>query len=435
MPQLPWAILGVFLLRFKKVRLRVLVLPKWKKEYLCEKKNSESMRIAIVINKSWNIYNFRMSLVQALLQEGHEVLAIAPEDAYSSRLVEAGCRFVSLPMENKGTNPLQDLLLIKRFFDCYTRHQPDLILQYTIKPNIYGTLAARMAGIPTINNVSGLGTVFLVRNMVSKIARGLYRITFRYPVRIFFQNQEDRAFFVTQKLVRAGITDVLPGSGVDTFRFVPAEKFSRNQPFIFLMVGRVLYEKGVLEYVEASRLILQQFPEVHFQLLGALDEAGNIGVKQQVLEGWVAEGLVDYLGTTDDVASVIATADCVVLPSYREGTPRTLLEAAAMAKPLIATNVAGCKDTIRVGENGYLCEVRNAEDLADKMKQMLLLNNEALERMGMASRQLAVEKFDERFVIDKYLEAIEAVHRGASRKIAVLKKQKPKEEEASRRSA
>jgi glycosyltransferase involved in cell wall biosynthesis len=367
------------------------------------------MRIAIVINMSWNIFNFRMSLIKALLREGHELVAIAPEDAYSAKLVEAGCRFVPLAMENKGTNPLQDLLLTKRFYDTYTRVRPDVILQYTIKPNIYGTIAARLAGIPTINNVSGLGTVFIVQNLVSRVALGLYRFAFRFPAKVFFQNQDDQLLFIQHRLVNGRITEVLPGSGIDTIRFAPAAGFSRNEPFVFLMIGRVLYEKGVVEYVEASRQLQAEFPKVRFQLLGAIDEAGNIGVKRQVLEEWVAEGLVEYLGTTDDVAATIATADCVVLPSYREGTPRTLLEAAAMGKPIIATNVPGCKETVIDCRNGYLCEVRNARDLADKMRQMLHLPDAALQTMGWASRQLALEKFDERFVIEKYLQAIEEV--------------------------
>ena len=367
------------------------------------------MRIALVINMSWNIYNFRMGLVKAFLREGHEVVAIAPEDAYSVKLREAGCHFESLPMENKGTNPLQDLLLINRFYHVYRRVQPDVILQFTIKPNIYGTLAARLLGIPTINNVSGLGTVFIVQNIISRIALGLYRLAFRFPAKVFFQNPDDQQLFVRRKLVNRRITDVLPGSGVDTVRFAPGSGFVRNRPFVFLMIGRVLYEKGVVEYVEAVRLLQAQYPDVCFQLLGALDEAGNIGVKRPVLEQWVAEGLLHYLGTTDNVAAVLAGADCVVLPSYREGTPRTLLEAAAMGKPLITTDVPGCRETVVDGRNGYLCEVRNAPDLADKMQQMLHLDDAALQAMGRASRQLAVEKFDENIVIDKYLQAIREV--------------------------
>ncbi len=212
------------------------------------------MRVAIVINTAWNIWNFRRSLVRALQEAGHEVLAIAPPDAYSERLeTELGCRFVPILMENKGTNPLKDAALTRRFYQIYRRERPDVVLQYTIKPNIYGTIAARLAGIPSVNNVSGLGTVFIVKNLVSTVALGLYRFAFQFPKRVFFQNGDDRQLFLEHRLVAAAKTDLLPGSGVDTNRFRPAAEFHRNTPFVFLMIARVLYEKGVEEYFEAAR--------------------------------------------------------------------------------------------------------------------------------------------------------------------------------------
>lgn len=312
-------------------------------------------------------------------------------------------------MENKGTNPWQDLLLIKRFYRVYKTVQPDVILQYTIKPNIYGTLAAKLAGIPTINNVSGLGTVFIVRNLVSKVALSLYRLAFRFPAKVFFQNHDDQALFIQYQLVKPRLTDVLPGSGIDVQRFQPAPVFTRQDNFTFIMIGRVLYEKGVVEFVEASRLLKQKYPAVRCQLLGGFDEAGNIGIKKELFLTWVNEGAIEYLGTSDNVAACILQADSVVLPSYREGTPKTLLEAAALGKPIITTNVPGCKETVIDGENGYLCAVRNAPDLAAKMEQLYLLPAAELQAMGLASRRLAVTKFDEQFVIDKYLAAIHAV--------------------------
>jgi glycosyltransferase involved in cell wall biosynthesis len=368
-----------------------------------------AMRIAIVINKSWNIYNFRMGLVHTFLKLGYQVIAIAPQDEYSKKLIEAGCEYYPVEMENKGTNPLQDMLLIRRFYHIYRQVKPDVILQYTIKPNIYGTLAARLAGIPTINNVSGLGTVFLIRNLVSQVALALYRLAFRFPAKVFFQNQDDRHLFLQHKLIKQHLTDVLPGSGIDTQRFCPAPVFSRNTGFTFLMIARVLYEKGVVEYVEAARLLRSRYPQVRVQLLGGIDESGNIGVKRAVFESWVQQGDLEYLGTSDDVTAHIAAADCVVLPSYREGTPKTLLEAAAMGKPLITTNVPGCKETVIDGHNGFLCDVRDADDLAAKMIRLYELSDQQLHLMGQASRRLAEEKFDERYVIDKYLEAIRAV--------------------------
>jgi glycosyltransferase involved in cell wall biosynthesis len=369
------------------------------------------MRIAIVINKSWNIYNFRMGLVHTFLKLGYQVIAIAPQDAYSKKLIEAGCEYYPVEMENKGTNPLQDLLLIRRFYRIYRQVKPDVILQYTIKPNIYGTLAARLAGIPTINNVSGLGTVFLIKNLVSQVALALYRLAFRFPAKVFFQNQDDRHLFLQHKLIKHHITDVLPGSGIDTRRFRPAPAFSRNTGFTFLMIARVLYEKGVVEYVEAARLLRARYPQVRVQLLGGIDESGNIGIKHAVFDSWVQQGDLEYLGTSDDVAGHITAADCVVLPSYREGTPKTLLEAAAMGKPLITTNVPGCKETVVDGHNGFLCDVRDAADLAAKMIRLYELPDQQLHLMGQASRRLAEEKFDERYVINKYLEAIRAVTR------------------------
>ncbi len=350
-----------------------------------------------------------MGLVKAFLKLGHEVIAIAPEDEYSPKLIAAGCQYVPVEMENKGTNPLQDLLLTKQFYNVYRQVKPDVILQYTIKPNIYGTIAAKLAGIPTINNVSGLGTVFIVKNFVSKVALALYKFAFQFPAKVFFQNEDDRQLFLENKLIKNKITDVLPGSGIDTDKFKPAEVFIRNPDFTFLMIARVLYEKGVVEYVEAARIIRQKYPNVRVQLLGGIDESGNVGIKRAVFEPWVQEGAIEYLGVSDDVAAHIAKADCIVLPSYREGTPKTLLEAAGMGKPIITTNVPGCKETVIDGYNGFLCEVRNAVDLAQKMIEMYELSNAALERMSKASRQLAVEKFDERFVISKYLSAIQSV--------------------------
>ncbi|WP_092767626.1 glycosyltransferase family 4 protein [Hymenobacter actinosclerus] len=365
------------------------------------------MRVAIVINTAWNIWNFRRSLVQALQAAGHEVLAIAPPDAYSARLeTELGCRFVPILMENKGTNPLQDAALTRRFYQLYKREQPDVVLHYTIKPNIYGTLAARLAGIPSVNNVSGLGTVFIVKNLVSKVALGLYKFAFQFPKRVFFQNGDDRQLFVNNGLVDAAKTDLLPGSGVDIQRFRPAPEFRRNTPFVFLMIARVLYEKGVEEYFEAARLVREAVPGTRVQLLGGIDESGGVGVKRALFEQWLTAGHVEYLGTSDNVAELLAQADCVVLPSYREGTPKTLLEAAAMGKPIVTTDVPGCRETVVDGHNGLLCQVRDAADLAAKMLQVLRLPDAELEQMGHAGRELAVTRFDEQIVLDKYLAVV-----------------------------
>ena len=371
------------------------------------------MRVAIVINTSWNIWNFRASLVRALQGAGHEVLAIAPPDAYSQRLeTELGCRYVPILMENKGTNPVKDAALTRRFYQIYKREKPDVVLHYTIKPNIYGSIAAKLAGVPSINNVSGLGTVFIIRNFVSRVALGLYRFAFRFPSKVFFQNNDDRQLFLENGLVREEITGLLPGSGVDVRKFKPAT-FRRQQPFVFLMVARVLYEKGVAEYFEAARRLRAANPAgaVRVQLLGGLDEAGGVGVPRATFEQWLQGGEIEYLGHSDDVATHLHRADCVVLPSYREGTPKTLLEAAACGKPIVTTDVPGCRETVVDGRNGYLCRVRSGENLAAKMQQMLNLPLSELLEMGRASRHLAETKFDEQLVLQQYLATVAAVRR------------------------
>jgi glycosyltransferase involved in cell wall biosynthesis len=363
------------------------------------------MRIAIVINASWNIYNFRMGLIQAFMEARHEVYTIAPPDEYSERLVKAGCHYVPVSLDNKGSHPLKDLQFTYKLHHLYKQIQPDVVLHYTIKPNIYGTMAAALLGIPVINNVSGLGTVFLRDDLTSKIAHVLYKFTFWSPKKIFFQNPDDRDLFIRKKLVKKPITDVLPGSGINLGLFKP-EPFKRNATFSFLLIARLLYDKGIVEYIEAIKLLKQQGIRANFYLLGFKDYS-QAGIPETLLKEWLDNGWVTYLGTTDDVRIFIKEADCVVLPSYREGTPRTLLEAAALAKPLIATNVPGCIEIVEHEVNGYLCEARNPVSLAAQMQRMYCLENTRLQEMGRASRKKVEEKFDEKLVIGKYMDALQ----------------------------
>ncbi len=363
------------------------------------------MKIGIVINASWNIYNFRTGLIQSFIKSNHEVVAIAPADGYSERLKDLGCKFVAVDVDSKGSNPFNDLALVWKLYTIYQREELDVVLHYTIKPNIYGSIAAKLAGIPSINNVTGLGTVFIRHNLTAKIAHHLYRWAFNFPETVFFQNEDDRKLFVDKKLVRPEITDVLPGSGVDLTRFAPSE-FKKNDVFTFLVISRVLYDKGILEYIEAIRRLRAQGVRAKFQLLGKIETERGLGVPREQISEWVREGLIEYLGTVSDVIPVIERADCVILPSYREGTPRTLLEAASLGKPIIATDVPGCRDTVEHGFNGFLCKVKDPQDLADKMRQIMHLSDHRLRQMGSNSRQLAVERFDQNIVIGKYQRAL-----------------------------
>jgi glycosyltransferase involved in cell wall biosynthesis len=362
------------------------------------------MRIAIVINTAWNIYNFRMGLIRSFLEDNHEIHAIAPTDGYESHLIEAGCHYHPVVLDNKGTNPRKDLAYTYQLYQTYKKIRPDVVLHFTIKPNLYGTLAAKLAGVPVINNVSGLGTVFLRENLSSKVARFLYRYAFQFPAKVFFQNKDDRNYFVAKGLVNETITDLLPGSGVNIDYFRPAP-FQRNTNFTFLLAARLIQDKGIHEYVEAARLIKANHPDVRFQLVGFKDNS-QFGITEDALQSWISNGWIEYLGPTDTIREVIRQADCVVLPSYREGTPRSLLEAAAMGKPLIATNVPGCIEIVEDEWNGYLCEAKNAQDLAQKMLRMLALDDSQLQQLSNASRTKVENTFDENFVIRKYRDAI-----------------------------
>jgi glycosyltransferase involved in cell wall biosynthesis len=282
-----------------------------------------------------------------------------------------------------------------------------VFLGYTAKPNVYGSLAAQALGIPVINNVSGLGTAFIRQGLLTRIVSGLYRLAFRRSARVFFQNPEDQDLFVSAGIVPPEKTALLPGSGIDLARFAPVAPRERGErPFTFLLVARLLWDKGVGEYAEAARLVRARHPAARFQLLGFLDVANRTAVPRADVERWVAEGIIDYLGHAEDVRPLLAAADCVVLPSYREGLPRTLLEAAAMGKPLIATDVPGCRHIADHGVNGYLCAVRDAGSLAEAMINMLGLPEAERRAMGKSARAKAEAEFDERLVVDRYLEAI-----------------------------
>jgi glycosyltransferase involved in cell wall biosynthesis len=340
------------------------------------------------------------------MQEGHTVLAIAPTDKYSEYLKDIGCEFHPVALEKKGSNPLQDLKYMRRLYNTYKKTQPDVVLQFTIKPNIYGTLAASMLNIPVVNNVCGLGTVFLRKQRLSsKIARMLYKFSFRFPKKVFFQNQDDLSLFIKEKYIHPKLTDLVPGSGIPLDKF-KTNSFNRNNQFTFLLIARLIYDKGILEYIEAIKLLKAKGIDAKFQLLGAVEEDANLGVPKKQLDAWVTEGLVEYLGVSDNVQSIIEKADCVVLPSYREGTPRVLLEAASMSKPLIATDVPGCKQTIDHGVNGFLCALQDAQDFANKMEKMTMLSDDELMVMGEKSRKKAEQEFDEKLVVQKYMETI-----------------------------
>lgn len=363
------------------------------------------MKVALVVNTSWNIYNFRMNLITSLKANGHEIHTIAPTDSHTPKLIGLGTSHHPLRMDSRGANPIKDTALIFELYGIYKKIKPDVILHYTIKPNVYGTLAAAMLRIPVINNVCGLGTVFLQGGPVSWIAKFLYRVSFRFARKVYFQNPDDLELFINQKLVPENLVDLLPGSGIDLQKF-SVSPFRRNEKFTFLLISRLITDKGVLEYVEAVKKLKAEGMNAKFQILGPIDEKHRRGIRKKVIRSWVDSKTIEYLGTTENVQPYIHQADCVVLPSYREGTPRVLLEAASAAKPIIATDVPGCKQVVENQVNGLLCKLKDADDLADKMRKMSTLDDEQLKRFGKNGRKKMESFFEESRVIEKYIKAL-----------------------------
>lgn len=363
--------------------------------------------IIICANTAWNLWNFRQNLIRELVASGYDVIAVAPADAFVPRLIELGCRFIEIPMHNGGTNPVADFALFWRFFRLFRIERPLVFLGYTIKPNVFGSLAAHACGVKVINNIAGLGSVFINRSLVTSIVESLYRLALRRSALVFFQNKDDRQQFIDARLVEAAKTECLPGSGIDlaAFPYVPPKPIE-GRKFRFLVVARMLWDKGIGEFVEASRLLRTEFPNTEWCMLGASDVANPTSIPRALLDEWVVSDVVRYLGVREDVREELAIADCVVLPSYREGTPRSLLEAASTGRLIITTDAVGCRDVVENGVNGLLCDVRSSISLAEQMRAALKMDDAQRKRMGLAGRAKMEHEFDVTLIVKRYVEAI-----------------------------
>ena len=364
--------------------------------------------VVISANSIWNIANFRAGLVKALAAEGFDVVASAPAGQDLSADIPA--RFRPMEMDRSGMNPFADLSLMARYLRLFRELHPAAYLSFTIKPNIYGTLAARFAGVPAVPNVSGLGTAFIRGGLLGAFVGSLYRLAFAKCDVVFFQNPDDREVFVGRRIVGSDQARLLPGSGIDLNRFTRAPKLSGGRP-TFLLIARLLADKGVREFVEAAQLAKARHPEARFQILGGLDPGNRTAIGKDELDRWVSSGAIEYLGPTDDVRPHIAAASAVVLPSYREGLPRSLLEGGAMARPLIATDVPGCREIVTDGVTGLLCQVRSASSLADTMARFAAMDVDQRQALGDAARARVEAEYDERVVVDAYLEVLKPLVR------------------------
>jgi glycosyltransferase involved in cell wall biosynthesis len=370
------------------------------------------MTIAIVANTSWNIHNFRLGLIMHLQSIGHTVYFVSPYDEFAILVNQkTKAQHIDLnQLERKGKNPFQDFLLYKELKSIYRKYKIDIALHYTIKPNIYGALACKSAGIKCICNVTGLGYVFLKKSITNHIIKMFFKQSLNKSDMIVLQNDEDRNLMLDNHFFEESKIKLIYGSGINSKLFAPTATILNQNHFVFLFIGRLLYDKGIVELFKAFTTLSRKHPQIQLHIVGEIDNDNPSAVKHHELEKIITENSnVIYFGKRTDVRQNIDNANVVVLPSYREGLPKSLLEAMAMSKPIITTNAPGCSQLIYGNTNGYMCEVKSSADLMDKMESILLLPDETRQAMGLASRKLVLEKYDETIIVKHYEDLINSL--------------------------
>ncbi len=365
----------------------------------------QGRKILFCDNVLWGLVNFRGSVIRHFVQQGDEVVLVAPQDDESIMKVDIpeGVRYIPVRLNRCSRNPFTDLIYCAHLYRIYRKEHPDYIFHYTIKPNVYGSIAARLAGINCTGMVAGLGYGLLGDGMLSRLLAVMYRYAFKYVSSIFVLNKFNYQYLLDHKFCTSAQLRLFKGGeGVDLSAY-PYVREESGSPVVFLMVGRVLYDKGYREYVQAAKIVKQQYPDVRCQLLGMLDETYPAHVDEEELKRDVEEGTIEYLASTNDVMQYLGRSGVVVvLPSYFEGLSRSLMEACAVGRPIIATDIPGCRETVDEGKNGFLVKVKDSCSLAEGMLRYLSLSDAEKQAFSRHSRKKAEETFDVRQVIKEY---------------------------------
>ncbi len=353
-----------------------------------------NVKTLLFANTAWYLYNFRLPLAEALRSQGYDVVLVSPEDEYAEKLISAGFRWVDFSFSRKGQNPFQEIFTIARLVTLYRQEKPDFAHHFTIKCVLYGSLAAHVVGIRRIiNSITGLGYLFIGNSLGQKLIRPLILLLYRTGLRsttVIFQNGDDFSQFEKDKLVSPEQAVVIRGSGVDIKKFVPTPE-PEGQPQVVLP-ARMLWDKGVAEFVQASRMLISEGLDARFVLVGDTYDENPAAVPIKSLQDWQKEGVIDWLGWQGDMPGVFSKASIVCLPSYREGLPKTLIEAAACARPLVAFDAPGSREVVIQGETGLLAELKDIEGLVACLRSLLLAPDER-RRMGANARKLAETEF------------------------------------------
>lgn len=353
------------------------------------------MKFLLISPKNRSVWNFRGDLIKDIKKLGYKVVVTGPNDIGLDKIQELGVEFRLLPMDKNGLNILSDLQYLARLYRLMRKEKPDAILGYTIKPLVYGAISAKLAGVKNINSmITGAGYVFTSKNLKARIIKFfvsiLYKISFWCSDTVIFQNKDDlKEFSIQRKLVSQKKCKVVNGSGVNMEQFKPAPF---PEKLTFLMISRIMYNKGVIEYLKAARSVKKQYPHVRFMLLGALESIQD-SLPHEVLDAYIEDGSIEHFGETDDVSHYYKQCSVYILPSYREGTPRTVLEAMAMGRPIITTDTQGCRETVDEGKNGFLVHIKDSNALVENMIWFIKRPYE-IEIMGKESKLFCKKKFE-----------------------------------------
>ncbi len=366
-------------------------------------------RIVIVANTTWNIYNFRLNIIRKLIDEGHEVIVMAPVDKfifYTENIREV----LHVPihhLDRDSVNPIRDLRLLIELINLYNQYKPDLILHYTVKPNIYGGFAARILGIPSMAVVTGLGYSLIHEGLINFITRILYKFSLPFHRKVIFENTDDKKLFEEKGLVSPSRSMAIKGCGVDTTVFYPNGDGRQEGKLTFAFIGRLLYDKGVKEFIDAAQIVKEKIPNIQFWLIGEIDKGNPSSISNDDLMKWIRDPNIHYHGATENIKRYMEKSDCIILPSYREGMPRVIMEAMAMERPVITTNTAGCRETVDENVNGYLVPVKDAAALANAMIRFTELSREEQFNMGKSGRIKVLNEFDDRLIADQLYASLE----------------------------
>ncbi|MBE7147315.1 glycosyltransferase family 4 protein [Bacillus mycoides] len=365
-----------------------------------------SKKVLLLGNHGFAIYNFRKELIQELLKKGYEVYISLPKDEKVDKMVEWGCKFIETNVDRRGTNPITDFKLVRHYMRLLKEIKPDVVLTYTIKPNLYGGLACRMLNIPCINNITGLGSGFSKGLLLKTFLSTLYKVSLKKSHCVFFQNTEDMRTIVERGIIK-GDYELIPGSGVnlEEYKF---KDFPDKDVVTFIFIGRIMRDKGIDQYLEAAKIIKEKHPNTQFNVIGFVEKTQphyNDMINQ--LED---EGYITYLGYQSDVKPFVKEAHCLIQPSHGgEGLSNVLLEAAATGRALIASNIPGCRETISEGKNGHIFEAKNTSSLVEQIEKFIHLTHIERKQMGTSSREKIEKEFDRNIVVKAYMNKVDKI--------------------------